>query len=164
MFIQALLWTLIIGSYLGLGWILIFVLPFLYRLLLKSLRDAEDLANIATPQYYRSKKNYDDRVKDNSSTVLFFAALAGVILNWIILSGYRRTYFFLLIIIFGLSLVSHTLYRIIKFRDSKLLVRGIVTLILLIFAVVLFWQFFPEVSMAVINFFSVSNIGTILAK
>jgi hypothetical protein len=161
---QVLLWTLIIGSYLGLGWILFYVVTFLYGLLLKSLKEAENLANIGSPQYYRTKKDNDGSDKDDSNTVIFFAALAGVILNWIILSGYRRTYLFLLIIIFGLNLFGQTLYRIIKFRDRKLLARGIVTLILLVLVSVVFWRFFPEASLAVINYFGSSNVGTILSK
>ena len=161
---QVLLWTLIIGSYLGLGWILFYVLPYLYGLLMKSLREAEDLVNITDPQYYKRKKNPYDRDKDDSSAVELFAALAGVILNWIILRGNRRTYLFLLIIIFGLNLFGQTIYRIIKFRDRKLLARGIITLILLVLASVVFWRFFPEASLAVINYFGSSNVGTILSK
>jgi hypothetical protein len=161
---QVLIWTLMIGCYLGLGWILYHLVLFLYRLLMKSLKEAENLVNMANPQYYRSKKDHYGSDKNDSTTLEFIASLSGVILNWIILRGYRRSFIVLLIIIFGLNLVGHTLYRIIKFRDKKLLVRGTVTLIVLIFVMGLFWQFFPETRLAIINYFSSSFIGTIFAK
>jgi hypothetical protein len=165
---QVLLWTLVIGSFFGFGLLVFAIVIPLYDLLMKELRRQAEFINNGLPPYYRSKK--DNHVNDNndSDAIIYIGALVGIFTNWIVFGKLRGEYLlfiiYLLIMIFIINLFGHFLYRIIKYRDRKLLVQGTFTLFLLILALGLFWQFFPDASLSVIENFSLSNIDAILAQ